>query len=379
MSVKESQVNLIGKVTYTDENIPFNLEGELAKGRKSDSLLVGQLKDKNGNFSVIHFSIDNAHDGTITLDKKKLKQAKNDSGLVLKLYLLKKGTRDFTVLEQVAPSFIDKSIFKNAKELKTTDHREQFWYSKIIKPEIEITEEADTTASKNGDISILASQSTGITTSHRFTYNIAGDIWEENFRTRRTIEGPETITDSGEFIVKFYVLDEETTYEDPYGEEYYVDDETSSKIGNMDDTIVQAWVESDEAIQTVEWDGSYTKPSYWSDPSIQIGWELAALGASVGVQSAWTEEQDYEALTMKAFDNSDGEYTKNAAVKWAEDQHILEEPGHTFDHVFRVGTIDTSGTKDFSVQISYTIQNPMDEEDTVRSYDREISLTYDVD
>lgn len=380
-TVKDKLIRLKGEVTYNDKSIPFDFEGELLKGRKSDNVLIGKLEDRDENFDVIHFSIDNEHENTISLDKTKVKTAQKDSDVLLKLYLLKKGTRDFTVIEELDPTFIDRDIFKDAKKLEKADHIEQFWYSKIIKPEIEIVDEIDDSyeESTDGDFSTMALQSRGITTRHKFTYNIAGDEWTEIFRTKRTIEGPETIRDSAEFVVRFFVTEEETTYEDRYGNEHFVDDETSTKIGRFGDTIVQGWVESDEVIQTVEWDGSYEKPWSWSDPSISIGWSLGKLGASIGVSSSWKNTEQYHALTMKALDNTGGNYTKNAAVIWKEDKHVLSDVGDTFDHVFRVGTYDTSGRKDFNIQISYVIDNPMDEEDSVREEEREISLTYEVE
>lgn len=176
----------------------------------------------------------------------------------------------------------------------------------------------------------------------------------------------------------FYVIEEETSYEDRYGDVYIVDDETSTAIGRFGDTIVQGWVESDEIIQTVEWDGSYKNPSFFSDPEISIGWSVGLLGVSIGPSTSWNNSEFYEAMSMKAFDNTSGKYNQNAVVVWKEDSQVLNEPGHTFDHVFRVGTYDTSGYKDFNVQFSYIIDNPMDERDTVKEYDREISLTYRV-
>lgn len=380
MEVKRSKITIEGALSYDDEESTFSLSGELKSGNKSNRILVGNLEDKNDNFDVIHFSIDSENDRTITLDKKKGEKVKKNNEVLLKLYLMKKGTRDFTVIEVENPKFIDSKLFKVTDKLESAEHRDQYWYSKILEPEIEIIEEEDTpkNISADGEFSTMALQSHGITTVHKFRYEVAGDTWTEKFNTRRTIEGPDRISSSGEFVVKFYVTEEETSYEDRYGDVYIVDDETSTAIGRFGDTIVQGWVESDEVIQTVEWDGSYKKPGFFSDPEISIGWSVGLLGVSIGPSTSWNKSEFYEAMTMKAFDNTSGKYTKNAAVVWKEDSQVLNEPGHTFDHVFRVGTYDTSGYKDFNVQFSYTIDNPMDERDTVKEYDREISLTYRV-
>lgn len=49
-TVKDKLIRLKGEVTYNDKSIPFDFEGELLKGRKSDNVLIGKLEDRDENF-----------------------------------------------------------------------------------------------------------------------------------------------------------------------------------------------------------------------------------------------------------------------------------------------------------------------------------------
>ncbi|MED1789037.1 hypothetical protein P4V47_16355 [Brevibacillus laterosporus] len=369
IKIKKNRAVIKGSVAYNEmESLPFELEGEIFKGKNSNQLIVGKLEDKLDNFDVILFSIDRSPQGSIILDKE-IKEnviANSEDLSLLKIYLLKKDSRDFTVLEtrDIELFNVDK-IFDGVDELEKADHIDEFWYSKILAPETEIEKD-------NGRVK-RALQNASKKDTLVSTYYISGGRVQEKMVLRYTLEGPKSFDSTGQFTHKVYVEDEFTKSSDFPSMN---SNDTSTEVGVYGDTIVEGITGIGDVIRYVQWDGEYIKPGFFSKPSISIGWSLAALGASVGASSSWTYEEKFNRHSMKNFDNTGKKKVRKGGVVWEKNKAVLKDKGHSFDHIFGVGHYENRGTKEFAVKTTLTWFNPMKEKNRTETFSKTVSLDY---
>ncbi|UFJ38883.1 hypothetical protein LOK74_12385 [Brevibacillus humidisoli] len=369
MSVSKSDVQLTGEIAYSnDERVPFSLSGTLGKAEKTDDLIIGDLVDNSGNFEVIHFGLDRSPDKSIVIDQKK-----RGNKPILKLYLLKQGTRDLTVLEVDVPKSIKyKELFDNVKSFKQAEYSDQFWYHKIFKPTEakELGANEARLVSEEDDVVIASLQNDSETRYYQYSYNISGCSIYEDFYVKHYLEGPKEITTSDEFTSKMYVTHEETWSLDC---DSMNSDETGMHIGYYDPTIIQAYTEPGDVLRYIQWDGTYYEED---DLNIVARWDVAFPYTTLGFTGTWEFAERHESNTMKVFDNSGEKKVRQAAVDFDEKEQQLIDEDDSFDVIFSVGYYNQSGNKNFRVKWDYTISNDLDYTWTDEKSER-LSLDYD--
>lgn len=369
IKINNNHAVLKGSVAYTEtENLPFELEGEIFQGKNSNQLIVGKLEDKLDNFDVILFSIDRSPKGGIILDKEIKEKVKDSSENLplLKLYLLKKNSRDFTVIEMDDLEFLNvNKIFDKVDELDKAEHIDEFWYGKILVPETEVE-------NANGRVKRALQNDTKKDTLIS-TYYISGGMIQEKMTLRYTLEGPKSFDSSGQFTHKVYVEDEFTKSSDFPSMN---SNDTSTEVGVYGDTIVEGITDIGDVIRYVKWDGEYIKPGFFSKPAISIGWSLATLGASVGASTSWNYEEKFNRHSLKNFDNTGKNKVRKGAVVWEKNKAVLKDKGHSFDHIFGVGHYENRGTKEFKVKTTLTWFNPMKEKGRTETFSKTVTLDY---
>ncbi|AZK45160.1 hypothetical protein [Paenibacillus lentus] len=179
----DSSVKLHGTVFTAKDEKTFNLEGTLKKADYTNTLIVGNLVDTSGNYDVIFFGIDSAPNSNITLNYGQY----SDNDTLLKLYLLEKGTRNFTVVE----STIDNSTlnlseqFNNVSELNQGEYTDIFWFSKILNP---------IKSSESSPIAKFAVTSGVSDKTYSLSYAIGVGTVNEEMVVRTYVEGPTSIS-----------------------------------------------------------------------------------------------------------------------------------------------------------------------------------------
>ena len=193
--VNNAIISLEGEATINDSNkIPFNLEGELKRIDTSNDIIVGNLYDKNENFEVVHFSINDSSSKFLSSSGKKY------SYTTLNLYLQLKGTRNFIFAEVKLPNELKKEdLFKNISELGLFDAKDLFWYTKILVP-------AETSSSQQMSLMGAAVQNKTYQDYHTFTYIWIGESYTEYVYVNNILEYPGDSTDyrATAIIKKYY-------------------------------------------------------------------------------------------------------------------------------------------------------------------------------
>lgn len=359
-----------GVVTYKNNTEkPFSLSGKIKRSQNSSKTVIGSLNDTLGNFEVIYFAIDKEPDGKPIYNKEKLSKIKNNKKTVLKLYLLEKGTRNFTVLEVFNPKFINEDdFFNDFANLETAEYQEDCWYTKILKPikaekalldklpskKIALDELDKNISLQSGDISITALHNNYTYGYYQFVLNVFGGYIYQDFIVKFYVEGPTELDASGGvFTTKMYVYDEETWSYD-YPQENY--DDTLTSIGTYDDTKIDAYTDPGDVFRYVLWDGQYYRKGTL-DVSVSWSYTLPYTGISFAV--SYSSSKKYTSEDMKTFDNSGSTKVRQCGVTWAEGT-ILQDVGDTFDTIFAVGHYGSPGTKKFHVRWTYDVSNAHD-------------------
>ncbi|WP_160035003.1 hypothetical protein [Paenibacillus sp. An7] len=129
-AIISENITLSGTVTNTNGSIPFSLEGELTKAEYPGKL-IGELEDTTHRFNVIYFGFERNSKENISLINP------DQNGEILKIYLLDKDNRDLYVYEitDLVNFGIHSEELFNLHNLKTTEHINEFWYAKLIKPD----------------------------------------------------------------------------------------------------------------------------------------------------------------------------------------------------------------------------------------------------
>jgi hypothetical protein len=134
INVEGNMLTLKGSVAYNDESIPINLSCMLLKSKLYVDTFVGnKMIDKEGNFDVIHISL------AKECDAKKLyvdnSLSNNDA---IQIYLMKKDTREFIMLEGSIEKLLSKDFFTMSKsyieEMTKDDTLDEHWWIKVFKP-----------------------------------------------------------------------------------------------------------------------------------------------------------------------------------------------------------------------------------------------------
>lgn len=129
INLVSNAINIIGQLIIQDDELPFNIEGELNKIDTTNDIIVGNLEDKNNVFEVIHFSMNNSSEKFLSASGFFYNEP------TINLYLQKKGTRDFIFIEMSLPNEINvENVFGIVNEFDLFGAIDLAWYQKVIKP-----------------------------------------------------------------------------------------------------------------------------------------------------------------------------------------------------------------------------------------------------
>lgn len=342
-STIDSNLSVTGAV-YDSNSKPtsFNLKGSLTKAEYPGKL-IGQLEDQMGNYTVIYFGIEKKSNDSITFLENS-----NNNNPAIKLYLLNNTTRDFSIFETSDLSSFNinmNDLFDQSDNIPLTEHIDEFWYSKILKPASFKTTEPIVSKS-------VVSGKSDIT--HTVSYNIGGFIIYEDITMRALIEGPTALDNSGgTFTTKFYILSQKTRSTDyPSANSL----KTNFKIGAMAPTQIEAYTQPGDYFRFIQWDGQYVNGGAIK---VDISASYTLPGTPISFATSYTSSQTVNSHSMKTFDNSGSNKAKKVGVTFASGKK-LENTGNTFDAVFAVGHFNTPAQKLLTVRWSYDVFNAQD-------------------
>lgn len=126
-------IELIGEINYSGISSSVHLTGELKKSKLYKNTLVGNVTDEYDNFDVIHFAVTNNADKSKLLTSKSLENEE-----VIKIYLMRKDTREFIMFEIPFEKLnvLTKSVMAiDNNEIEFRDNvADDHWWFKVMKP-----------------------------------------------------------------------------------------------------------------------------------------------------------------------------------------------------------------------------------------------------
>ncbi|SDX54610.1 hypothetical protein [Paenibacillus sp. CF384] len=335
--VTSSTIELKGYLSNT--NKPIDIYATLKKPDYTNEMVVGDAEDKAGNYEVVFLGIDKKPQSSLTFN-----HSFNASDEVLKVYLMEKDTRNFTIIETTDFKDIinENTVFQNVNSLPEADHEDVFWYSKILAPEM-----------------VNSIQPRSIVTGHSdktytVSYAAAGQTIYEEMVIRSYVEGPQSIINSGTFNTKLYVLSERT----------YCPTLPSMNSNNSDwelgyyaPTVFETHTDPGDAVRTIQWDSS-TQTSTSGKFKLDWSWSLPGTPVSFGFTPGGTTSSD--ATSLRNFDNTSTSVCKNI-LSTLKQGNYFSNVGHTFDQVITVGHFTgAAATKLLSLKWTYNMSNGHD-------------------
>ncbi|KEO83316.1 hypothetical protein [Tumebacillus flagellatus] len=324
VTVSQSSTNIIGSVEGKTR-LPFQLTGTLTQAEDGKNMIVGHLKDEGGNFEVLHFSLDRSNSKDLMFDKNVSKKDET----VLRLYLLEKNTRNVTVVELVNPDFLSvDDAFKNLSNFPLTDHSDEFWYGKLLKP----------VKTESVDLSNTGPQiykSDKVMKDYVNSYNVAGSYIYEHFIVNHNISAPGSIGSDGQtFTAQMYVYDEYTL--NSSGSK--ISSDTYTKIGAYSSSKLDTYLDLGDAYLNMFWDGGYSTSGSFD---AILRWDMALPKTPLGFTVTYAGGQTVPNKSMKTFDNSGSYKYRQAGVEWDKGKY-LQSVGQNFSASFTVGLFDAS-------------------------------------
>jgi hypothetical protein len=328
------------------------LIGELKKpDNGSHDFVMGELTDQSGNYDVMYFGLDKNAPANPTFDHSVPKGTN-----LLKVYLMEKGTRNFSVIETtVLNDIIDyNSVYSNIENLNVVDHKVQAWYASVL-------EEAPIpTVARPAPLIIVSGQSDR-TYTVSYPLGIGGTIYEE-IVVRHYIEGPTSISNDGTFTTKMYILSERTySYDYPSANS----SNTNFTIGYHSPTTIGVATDKGDALRSNIWGGGY-KQAGGVSLSFKIGVTFKKLLDLVGMDLNWTTTSTVT-NNYRNYDNYPvtDQYSRLGGVSFNAGLFIenkwVSTTNESFDAQFTVGHFGNSGVqKTFLVKVSYDLVNGMD-------------------
>ena len=137
-TIQGSNVNVSGYVNENDLNTAFNLTG--AAYKTFDNNIVCNVVDTTGNYDVLFLCLEKGQENNdYILYRNTEIGIKGDYGL--KIYLMKKGTRDISIIEDTDVEIINVQSVLNC--LEETDYNNLNWLTNCFEP-IPNVEQCDT-------------------------------------------------------------------------------------------------------------------------------------------------------------------------------------------------------------------------------------------
>lgn len=100
IELDQDYLQIEGNINYNQKNSPFRLMGNLKKSSLYNNGVTSVLVDQDNNFDVIYFSL-----ADVETEQEKSALKNKNNGKLIQLYLLKKGTREFSMFEGQVDNF----------------------------------------------------------------------------------------------------------------------------------------------------------------------------------------------------------------------------------------------------------------------------------
>lgn len=210
INVTSSSIEITGNV-LNDNATPFDLVGSLYKSKSSNKRVIGKLTDKDGNFNVVNFTIDNDPANSFFFDKN----LNTSADVIAKLYLMD-NNRNFMYFEIANPEFLQNTLYSSsieAQNLPISETAEELWYAKIIKPfkkDVKREEGKNPVNDPVNSSMIVAGtmKTSSYNKTYTYQYNVAGVIVTETFVVNHYLSAPSSIVTQGQWYAKLSVLSE---------------------------------------------------------------------------------------------------------------------------------------------------------------------------
>lgn len=345
----KNKIILQGKIKYADNTEDkFNIEGEIKKSEDNKNIIFGNLVDKSNTFEIIDFRLDNdfkksflySVDDYKNIEKSNIKKA-------IRLYLLNKKTRNFTMIEIINPKYTkSQKEFINRLETGKMDLKTKFWYSKLVKPTTGIKEK------KINEVKVLGTYPGYSSRLHYYTYQFLGAYISEFIEVGYYYDYPTTTVGYGDVITTLRVEDKYTScasypeFSDP--------DDSPLVIGLGRDSVIQLQTDEGEYVR----DLTLAKQAKESGSGLQIkiGWALSDPRTGISVSLGWDGEKEYDEIDFDDLNRGDDVVKKAKAVFDAG--YYLDDVGNKFRATFKIGTHSehgTTGTKNLRITYDYSV------------------------
>ncbi|KGG80426.1 hypothetical protein Y919_06310 [Caloranaerobacter azorensis H53214] len=365
--LNKDQIILQGKIKYPDNTEDkFNIEGKIKKSKDNENIIFGDLVDKSNTFEIIDFRIDNDFKNSFLYSVDDYKNIeKSNIKKVIRLYLLNKKTRNFTMIEILNPNYTESQReFIDKLDIGKMDLKTKFWYSKLVKHTTGIKE------SKINEIKVAGIYPKYSSELHYHTYDFLGAHISEFIEVGYYYNYPAKTVGHGNVVT---ILKIEKKYTSCANYPEFSDPNNSSLvIGLGRDSIIQLQTDEGEYIR----DLTLAKQAKESNNELQtkIGWASGNPKTGINVPLDWNEENGI------SFNSSNKE---NIVVKKAKvifgAGYYLENVNDYFKVTFKIGTHSkhgTPGTKNLKITYDYSVAS-------LESYHQEhvtknISANYEV-
>ncbi|MCM3619809.1 hypothetical protein M3936_19750 [Sutcliffiella horikoshii] len=351
--INSESATLEGKIHTKNKDIyDLQLDGELFVSRHSNNLAIGELTDKTGNFEVLYFGIDAREDKSKTLSfNNSMKSAKN----LVKIYLLKKDTKDFYYFEIDKPSFLDGTYFEGNFELnnnKEAAFELENWYTKALEPiDFTVEEVIEEDNLSSDEFSILNTRrSTYTSRNYTATYTVLGEYVFERIQLRHYLaydDAPASTLNT--WTTKLSVTSKSTSSVIPD----YNGNNSSMEVGRYGSATIRAKTSTYEGIDSMSWAASATKKQ--STLQFNLGWKTdwSWSYGPVNYGGGYNKSQSYTSGNSRNFENYSSQGTRTAKNDYIA---ILDKVGQYYDATFQVGKFGGSGgSKTASVEFVYEV------------------------
>lgn len=303
--LNKALLRIQGEVKYNGETTPFNIAGNVKKSSLLTNGVTAKLEDQFSNFEVIHFAL---ADIALNEEECSLINGKK-SGKVISLYLLKKGTREFSVFEGQIDQLkgnkhLVEQILSNTNDFEKASSFSEYWGPSIFKPvdggSSVVSVDIDKKTGKetnvpertknSGEVSILGSDEyfvgDGTTKDFEYweTYN-QGIECTITYKIKGRVKTSLGTSYGGTSVT---ILRKNTTSNCPL----YVKEDSPFGIGTYSDPVkITATTNGYDKFTDLTMDYYNANKKYSGDFNVSIGVGISAFGVSLGPSYSYNLEE----------------------------------------------------------------------------------------
>ncbi|GMQ61502.1 hypothetical protein [Vallitalea maricola] len=366
VKISINQLNLSNKKLYLIGSLQsgeiFNIIATPKKASNKNNIVYFTPDKNQGDFNIINISYqDNPSNGIIYHD-----EYKNKSKNILKVYLQNKHNKKILILEifNLQIQELNKLLYTDLKQ----DDNLQYWYTRVIKPEVSQKEIADNTFTLKSSAYTKERNNPAI---HTLKYNIGGATVYHNMEVHRQIRYPSSFNGDNEkaFYTKILVAREWTRcYDIPS-----LNDENGSAI-ELRRCGIDIATSPYQVIEAVCVDGLiYRNAKINAKISFNTSMNLKNM-----ITITFSYESSKAALDINKHDNLFDD-TRQAGVVTDWDD-IIRGGNHFIGQRWIISnTKPLSGQNYLKARFKYLVGFPLDETETETITTNEYTVTFDME